>query len=73
MAPSTDTNALVFSTAKGTALAELIGAVRAASRASHATPKQKKSIQPALLDFTSIELAGWKLHGALTLFKGKDG
>eukprot|EP00965_Chrysotila_dentata_P142952 4723983-Pleurochrysis_carterae.AAC.1 len=73
MAPSTCTNTVVFLEATSTALADALGAVRAASRASHATPKHKKSIQPALVDFTSLGLAGWKQHGALTLFRGADG
>eukprot|EP00965_Chrysotila_dentata_P123658 4087868-Pleurochrysis_carterae.AAC.1 len=73
MAHAPDANALEFHGAAGAASAQAAGAVRAASRAAHATPSRKKSIQPPLIDFTSLGLAGWKQHGAMTIFRGKDG
>eukprot|EP00965_Chrysotila_dentata_P054642 1814161-Pleurochrysis_carterae.AAC.1 len=59
--------------AAGTALTALAGAVRAAGKAAESVQRREKTIQPAPVDFTSLGLAGWKQHGALTMFKGKDG
>eukprot|EP00965_Chrysotila_dentata_P125442 4147564-Pleurochrysis_carterae.AAC.1 len=59
--------------AAGAALAKVAGAVRAAKRAADIMTRSEKSIQPAPVDFTSLGLAGWKQHAALSLFKGTDG
>eukprot|EP00965_Chrysotila_dentata_P031408 1047046-Pleurochrysis_carterae.AAC.1 len=48
-------------------------AVSRASRAQNARPVTPRSIQPTPVDFTSLNLEGWKSTGALSFFKLKDG
>eukprot|EP00965_Chrysotila_dentata_P153419 5071436-Pleurochrysis_carterae.AAC.1 len=55
------------------ALADVARAVSAASRARDSVSARAVSTQPPAVDFTALDLQGWKRYAKLTLFKGKDG
>eukprot|EP00965_Chrysotila_dentata_P114407 3781199-Pleurochrysis_carterae.AAC.1 len=65
--------ATVSQGAAGETLASLAQAVRAAERAKNSVSARQTSVQPTPVDFTSLDIAGWKRYSVLSIFKGKDG
>eukprot|EP00965_Chrysotila_dentata_P062876 2083023-Pleurochrysis_carterae.AAC.1 len=55
------------------ALADVARAVSEASRARNSARARAVSTLPPAVDFTALDLLGWKCYAKLSLFKGKDG
>eukprot|EP00965_Chrysotila_dentata_P099058 3275982-Pleurochrysis_carterae.AAC.1 len=55
------------------ALADVARAVSAADRARDSVPARAISVQPPVVDFTTLDIPGWKRYSKLSLFRGKDG
>eukprot|EP00965_Chrysotila_dentata_P191192 6174365-Pleurochrysis_carterae.AAC.2 len=55
------------------ALVEVARAVSAADRARDSAPVRAILVQPPAVDFTTLDLPGWKRHAKLSLFKPWQG